>query len=241
MEKRTKGSESLYLPSGTEKRTKGSESFCLPSGTTPSQEPRNKKDMNKKDMNKKDMKRLATRKKIVDAATHLFARLGYHKTTIQDIAQRIGMTTGAVFHHFGSKNDILDTVVEELSSNLERYIEFLDGPHQDFRAMVAGLTEIFVHRYRHDPDSIIGLTSLSAEFSGIRDPIIVNIQSAYDRFVDAFERAMNRFSKNPAHRGAGICFIAALQGVAIQALLRGDEISIEELVNGFTALANGDL
>lgn len=191
-------------------------------------------------LNKKEAKRVATRKKIVDAATHLFARLGYHKTTIQDIANHIGMTTGAVFHHFGSKKDILYTVVDELSANLEKYIEFLKKPHESYESMINGLVDIFVKRYQTDPDSIIGLTSLSAEFSGIREPIIINIQNAYDRFVDAFENAMNQFSQSPSHRAAGICFIAALQGVAIQALLRGDEVKLEALVDGFIALTTGE-
>ncbi|SLM32437.1 hypothetical protein MTBBW1_720014 [Desulfamplus magnetovallimortis] len=190
-------------------------------------------------LNKKDAKRIATRKKIVDAATHLFARLGYHKTTIQDIAYHIGMTTGAVFHHFGSKKDILDEVVLQLNANLEQYIEFLDKEHRDYNEMVKGLVDIFVSRYHSDPDSIIGLTSLAAEFSGIREPIIINIQSAYDRFVDAFENALDGFSSNTPNRAAGVCFIAALQGVAIQALLRGGEVKIEELVDGFISLTTG--
>ncbi len=191
-------------------------------------------------LNKKEAKRIATRKKIVDAATHLFARLGYHKTTIQDIAYHIGMTTGAVFHHFNSKKDILNEVVEQLNKNLDQYIEFLGQEHTDYNAMLRGVVDIFVQRYHSDPDSIIALTSLSAEFSGIREPVIINIQSAYDRFVDAFEHALNQFSANPANRAAGICFIAALQGVAIQALLRGN-VKIEELINGFIALTTGEL
>ncbi len=191
-------------------------------------------------VNKKEAKRIATRKKIVDAATHLFARLGYHKTTIQDIAYHIGMTTGAVFHHFNSKKDILNEVVEQLNKNLDQYIEFLGQEHTDYNAMLRGVVDIFVQRYHSDPDSIIALTSLSAEFSGIREPVIINIQSAYDRFVDAFEHALNQFSANPANRAAGICFIAALQGVAIQALLRGN-VKIEELINGFIALTTGEL
>jgi len=191
-------------------------------------------------INKKQARRLATKKKILETATHLFARLGYHKTTIQDIAYHIGMTTGAVFHHFGSKKDILDEVVKELNENLDQYIEFLSRDHADYHEMVRGVVDIFLERFHSEPDSIICLTSLSAEFSGIREPIIINIQQAYDRFVDAFEKAMNQFSKNPANRAAGICFIVSLQGIAIQALLRDGVMDIEELVTGFIALTTND-
>ncbi|MBF0258742.1 MAG: TetR/AcrR family transcriptional regulator [Desulfamplus sp.] len=190
--------------------------------------------------NKKEIRRVATKRKILETATHLFARLGYHKTTIQDIAYHIGMTTGAVFHHFASKRDILGEVVDQLNENLEQYIEFLSKEHSDFNDMVRGLVDIFLERFHSEPDSIICLTSLSAEFSGIREPIIINIQQAYDRFVDAFEKAMNRFSRNPANRAVGICFIVALQGIAIQALLRDGVMDIEELVTGFITLTTND-
>ncbi len=186
--------------------------------------------------NKKEARRLATRGKIIDAATHLFATLGFHKTTIQDIAQHIGMTTGAVFHHFGSKKDILDAVVENLDHNFEEYIEFLAQEHKDRQSMITGVADIFVERFHSDPDIIISMTSLAAEFSSIRGPVILKVQAVYDRFVDAFESALNRFSQEKINRAVAIGFIAGLQGVAVQALLREGEMTIEELVQGFLSI-----
>lgn len=186
--------------------------------------------------NKKEARRLATHGKIIEAATHLFATLGFHKTTIQDIAQHIGMTTGAVFHHFGSKKDILDAVVENLDHNFEEYIEFLAQDHVDRQSMITGMAEIFVERFHTDPDIIISMTSLAAEFSSIRGPVIQKVQAVYDRFVDAFEAALNRFSLKKINRAVAIGFIAGLQGVAVQALLREGEMTIEELVQGFLCM-----
>lgn len=49
-----------------------------------------------------------TRKKILDISFRLFSEKGYDHTTIQDIVDRLGMSKGAVYHHFKSKEDILD-------------------------------------------------------------------------------------------------------------------------------------
>ncbi|THB72802.1 MAG: TetR/AcrR family transcriptional regulator [Desulfobacteraceae bacterium] len=190
-------------------------------------------------INKKAAKRIATRKRILDTATYLFARLGYHKTTIQDIAYHIGMTTGAVFHHYKSKTDILDDVVEELNQSFDQYIEFLEEDHTDFKAMIHGMMEIFMDRFHNQPDSIIALASLAAEFSGIRGPVIVKIQAAYDIFVDAFEEALNRIEAKPTNRAAAVCIISTLQGIALQALVRDGEMDIEDLIAGFISLVNG--
>ncbi|MEH0018560.1 MAG: TetR/AcrR family transcriptional regulator [Desulfobacter sp.] len=183
--------------------------------------------------NKKEAKRIATRKRILDTAIYLFARLGYHKTTIQDIAYHIGMTTGAVFHHYSSKTDILDEVLEVLNHSFDPYIAFLEKDHQDYGKMTAGIHDIFLDRFNHQPSTIIALSSLTAEFSGIRGPVITKCQAIYDRFVDAFEAALNRFAPHKTNRARAICFISGLQGVALQALLRDGEMTIEELLAGF--------
>lgn len=52
-----------------------------------------------------------TVEKILTAARRLFLEKGYEKTTIQDIVDQLGgLTKGAVYHHFKSKEEIMDAV-----------------------------------------------------------------------------------------------------------------------------------
>jgi len=191
-------------------------------------------------INKKAAKTIATRKRILDAATYLFARLGYRKTTIQDIDYHIAMTTGAVFHHYNSKTDILEEVVEELNHSFDQYIEFFDQAHIDYTQTIHGMMNIFMDRFHNHPDTIIALASLAAEFSGIRGPVIVKIQAAYDVFVDAFEKTLDKIEPKKSNRAVAICFISGLQGIALQALVRDGEMDIEQLVAGFLCLVMDD-
>lgn len=49
-----------------------------------------------------------TREQILDTATRLFLQQGYEHTTIQNIIDQLGgLTKGAVYHHFSSKEAIL--------------------------------------------------------------------------------------------------------------------------------------
>ena len=60
-----------------------------------------------------------TVEKILDVAQKLFLEQGYEQTTIQDIVNNLGgMTKGAVYHHFKSKEDILDAMIERMSRQL---------------------------------------------------------------------------------------------------------------------------
>jgi AcrR family transcriptional regulator len=60
---------------------------------------------------KKEARARDTHRKILVAATKLFARHGYHKTTITDICRLIDLTSGAVFHHIPTKEALLDAVL----------------------------------------------------------------------------------------------------------------------------------
>ena len=56
-----------------------------------------------------------TQEKILDVAQRLFLEKGYENTTIQDIVDELGgLTKGAVYHHFKSKEEIMDAVGDRM-------------------------------------------------------------------------------------------------------------------------------
>ena len=56
-----------------------------------------------------------TVEKILTVAMRLFLEKGYEHTTIQDIVDQLGgLTKGAVYHHFKSKEEIMDAVTEKM-------------------------------------------------------------------------------------------------------------------------------
>lgn len=56
-----------------------------------------------------------TEEKILEAAQRLFLEKGYENTTIQDIVDELGgLTKGAVYHHFKSKEEIMDAVGDRM-------------------------------------------------------------------------------------------------------------------------------
>jgi TetR/AcrR family transcriptional regulator, repressor for uid operon len=57
-----------------------------------------------------------TRSKIIDAAADLFDKYGYAATSLSDIIARAGVTKGALYCHFSSKQELGDVVVAEQHS-----------------------------------------------------------------------------------------------------------------------------
>jgi AcrR family transcriptional regulator len=85
------------------------------------------------------------RKKIVEAACHLFLSKGYHKTTMDEIAGALGVTKPALYQYFPGKEDLYAAVAEysrqELKGILERSYQ-----NRDIRGGSAALFDA-VSRY----------------------------------------------------------------------------------------------
>ena len=57
-----------------------------------------------------------TVRKILDTARKLFLEKGYEKTSMQDIVNNLGMSKGAIYHHFKSKEELFEKVVFDFYS-----------------------------------------------------------------------------------------------------------------------------
>ena len=55
-----------------------------------------------------------TLEKIVDVSAELFAKKGYEQTSIQDILDATGLSKGGLYHHFKSKDEIMNAVADKL-------------------------------------------------------------------------------------------------------------------------------
>ncbi|MGB3301259.1 ScbR family autoregulator-binding transcription factor [Gordonia sp. (in: high G+C Gram-positive bacteria)] len=60
---------------------------------------------------------LETRRQILITAAHVFRRVGFDRTRLNDIVEESGLTRGAIYFHFKSKDEIADVVVDELAAS----------------------------------------------------------------------------------------------------------------------------
>ncbi len=60
-----------------------------------------------------------TENKILDASLKLFLQKGYDRTTVHDIVEQLGgLTKGAIYHHFKSKEDIFIAIADRMGRNV---------------------------------------------------------------------------------------------------------------------------
>ncbi|MFU1795264.1 TetR/AcrR family transcriptional regulator [Paenibacillus azoreducens] len=58
------------------------------------------------------------RNEILDAADELFSQKGFDGTSTNDILEKVGIARGTLYHHFKSKEDIMDALIERYNVRL---------------------------------------------------------------------------------------------------------------------------
>jgi AcrR family transcriptional regulator len=81
--------------------------------------------------------------RLVQAAAQLFAEKGFENTSVQEIVDAVGMTKGAMYHYFTSKDDLLYEIYARLLRMQTAHLESIaqsDGPVEDrLHALVVDL------------------------------------------------------------------------------------------------------
>jgi AcrR family transcriptional regulator len=117
---------------------------------------------------------------ILDAATTVFATHGYTGGSLRDIARRLDLTLRSVVHHFGTKYELLEAVLDraDRTTNGNESFDF------DAACVTAGVASATLERVRTNLErrEILRLFAiLSAESSAPTHP-------AHDWFVDRYRR-----------------------------------------------------
>ena len=103
--------------------------------------------------------RSGTRQRIQEVARDLFARQGVQRTSLQDIADELGITKPALYYHFASREELVRSIVVPLIEEGERFVADQEKlGHPDARELLEGY---FDFHYRHRQDLMLVLTELT--------------------------------------------------------------------------------
>jgi AcrR family transcriptional regulator len=117
-----------------------------------------------------ERRRALTRTALVEAATDVFARRGFHAASLDEIADAAGFTRGAIYSNFEGKDDLFLAVLELLTERqLAAFSEALDQSADlsdtETSALAAG---VWIRTVREDPNP--ALLSLEMRLYAMRNP-----------------------------------------------------------------------
>lgn len=123
----------------------------------------------------------AAQTRVITAALDLFARHGVGGTSLQMIADEIGVTKAAVYHQYRTKDEIVLAAAETELTILEGVVERAEAEPSTRKARdaaIVGIVDLTIERRR-----TIG-TILS-------DPVIVDFFRDHEQFRDVMHRLRN--------------------------------------------------
>jgi TetR/AcrR family transcriptional regulator, cholesterol catabolism regulator len=176
------------------------------------------------------------RAEILAVAADLFAQNGYERTTVRDIGDAAGILSGSLYHHFTSKDQILEEIFDAYFDELDaRWAEVRDTvatPAAQFEAM---LRELVLAVDRHpgaarmltqEWSNLLHLSKLQGRWKALETGWLTLIDEAVD--AGTFRSDVDRF------------FIYSIGMDAVRGVAGwyrpGSRIKIEELAHAYVAV-----
>jgi AcrR family transcriptional regulator len=93
-------------------------------------------------------------------ARDLFLQQGVQRTSLQAIADKLGITKPALYYHFSSREDLVRSILVPLIDEGEQFVDEQEARgHTDARELLEGY---FDFHYRHREDLVLVLAELTA-------------------------------------------------------------------------------
>src|SRR3954469_4961496 len=84
-------------------------------------------------------RKAATRTRLLEAAARVYAARGFAGATLDDVAEEAGFTKGAVYDHFGSKDNLLVALMEEyVAAEVAEQVALFDRSETTWKRPLAG-------------------------------------------------------------------------------------------------------
>jgi len=184
-----------------------------------------------------------TNEKILAAALDLFVSRGFEGTTVDAIAEAAGVTKGAIYFHFATKDDVLLALLDQVERN------FIDPMDRRVRRAGPSGREKFVAFAHQQSELGIGRTKLailaiktSSDYAEGGARFAARIHQIYRRLYDIVEdiielgKAQGEFRTEVSTRQLASFVIASHDGTFLEWQRRGLELKPPEIIYAFRTL-----
>lgn len=193
-----------------------------------------------KKLNNKNLQSQETANRILNQAMKIFLEKGYHGTSIDDITQAAGLTKGALYWHFKSKEDLLKKLIRKYEKgfldNLIHAVTEVKGRASDKFEKYVRFNSAFAYYNR---ELCVSFTTLAAELVGAHHGIEPEIRRVYRKYQNFLSKLILQGKKEKSFRKeinavlAALIVIAFHDGILLQWSMNREKIDGEAYVNTF--------
>ncbi len=184
----------------------------------------------------------SARRRLIAAATALVGEQGVGNTSVAAIGERAGMSRGAVNFHFGSKDELLTAVAEEVTADWEtRAFQYAMPEGATFETGLAAMIDAHRRDIEADDQRFRIFAMLFFESLGPSPHLHEHFARLHHRVRARMVELMRDLQAGGFIRtdfdadGFAVFVIGAFRGIAFQYLLDPDEVSLESAYGEVTA------
>lgn len=164
------------------------------------------------------------RAQILAAARRCFVSNGFHQTSMQDLVRESGMSSGAVYRYFDSKDAMIVAIAEE---NLDQVVTIVRESVRGGAAVGAALASALEYVSARHEDDGFGAIALLVWSEALRNPALATrLQESFDAGVAALAEiagASSVISAELAPEALANTLLCVLPGYLLQLTIQGAE------------------
>jgi AcrR family transcriptional regulator len=131
------------------------------------------------------------KERLLRVATRLFARHGFEGTSVQDIVDAAGVTKGAMYHYYGSKDDLLYEVYHQLlTMQMSRLTDIVKGTGTAEERLRAAAIDVVESSLANLDDMIVFFRSLHMLPDDRQTQVRAERRAYHDQFRGLVEEGM---------------------------------------------------
>jgi len=179
-------------------------------------------------------KNLKKREEIYDIIAHLFARKGYHSTSMRDIARDLGMNQSSLYHYFKGKEDMLFKLMNDAMDEALVIIEDICGaditPEEKLTRVLVYYTKYFAGEQEREILLVNEMGSLKGEFQRI----LIEKQRRYVQLIRSIlDELADQGKMKKIHSTIALFAFFGMVHYTIKWYDKDGPVSLDELANSF--------
>ncbi|WP_317932376.1 TetR/AcrR family transcriptional regulator [Halioxenophilus sp. WMMB6] len=185
--------------------------------------------------------RQSTRSTIIAVADQLFYEAGFYHTSFADIASQVGISRGNFYHHFKSKEELLQAVIEQRLAATRQLLSAWAAGSESPAARICAYIQIVISNRTQIKLHGCPVGTLCAELAKLEHPSLPLANRVFGLFADWLTEQFSALGQGQQARPRALKVLAWSQGVAtLYNALQDDEFverEVEEMCNWVQGLA----
>lgn len=168
---------------------------------------------------------------ILDAARRIISKSGIQGATLRAIAEEAEISTGAIYHYFSSKEEILYALMDESLSVSTRIASIAKAGEVDRTKLIEEISENVQQRFKKNADNRVQFYLAQEAIMGDTE-LTEKFKIKYEEWTGRTDELLKILYKNPPNKyddAVSSLLIGAIDGAVMQILLKANKASIEDL------------